>query len=93
VIDFKVSTLDTNGGLSVSELIDVEKGGPSRHLHHEQEEWFYVVEGEYVIEVGDERHELGPGDSLLAPREVAHVWAHVGEGRGRLICALQSAAR
>ncbi len=91
VIDTKVSALDTNGGLSVSELIDVEKGGPSRHLHHEQEEWFYVVEGEYVIEVGDERYELGPGDSVLAPREVAHVWAHVGEGRGRLIAALQPA--
>ena len=41
VIDIKASALDTNGGLSVSELIDVHKGGPSRHLHHEQEEWFY----------------------------------------------------
>ena len=91
VIDTKVSTLDTNGGLSISELIDVEKGGPSRHLHHEQEEWFYVVEGEYLIEVGDERYELGPGDSVLAPREVAHVWAHVGEGTGRLIVTLQPA--
>jgi hypothetical protein len=43
VIDFKVSALDTNGGFSVSELIDVHKGGPARHLHHVQEEWFYVV--------------------------------------------------
>jgi mannose-6-phosphate isomerase-like protein (cupin superfamily) len=91
VIDVKVSALDTNGGLSVSELIDVHKGGPARHLHHEQEEWFYVVEGAYVIEVGDERYELGPGDSVLAPRKVEHVWAHVGEGTGRLIVALQPA--
>jgi len=92
VIDVKVSALDTNGGLSVSELIDVHKGGPARHLHHEQEEWFYVVEGAYVIEVGEERYEeLGPGDCVLAPREVAHVWAHVGEGTGRLIVALQPA--
>ena len=91
VIDFKVSALDTNGGLSVCELIDVHKGGPARHLHHEQEEWFYVVEGAYVIEVGDERYELGPGDSVLAPRKVEHVWAHVGEGTGRLIVALQPA--
>ena len=34
---------------------------------------------------------MGPGDSLLAPRKVAHVWAHVGEGTGRLITALQPA--
>jgi mannose-6-phosphate isomerase-like protein (cupin superfamily) len=80
VIDIKVSTLDTDGALSVAEITSLQKGGPGRHLHHEQDEWFYIVEGEHVIEVADERYELGPGDSLLAPRKVAHVWAHVGEG-------------
>ena len=90
-IDTKVSTLDTLGSLCVLEITAFDKGGPARHLHHEQDEWFYVVEGEYVIEVGEERYELGPGDSLLAPRKVAHVWAHVGEGTGRLIAALQPA--
>src|SRR5215217_7501965 len=91
VIDLKVSAQDTNGGLSITEIIDTHKGRPARHLHHEQEEWFYVVEGAYVIEVGEERYELGPGDSVLAPRKVAHGWAHVGEGTGRLIAALQPA--
>ena len=91
VIDIKVSTLDTLGGLTVTEITSFGKGGPARHLHHEQDEWFYVVEGEYVIEVGEERYELGPGDSVLGPRKVAHVWAHVGEGTGRQIAALQPA--
>jgi uncharacterized cupin superfamily protein len=92
VIDFKVSTLDTLGGLAVVEITSFGKGGPARHLHHEQDEWFYVLEGEYVIEFGEEHYdELGPGDSVLAPRKVAHVWAHVGEGTGRLIAALQPA--
>jgi mannose-6-phosphate isomerase-like protein (cupin superfamily) len=91
VIDFKVSILDTDGGLAVCEITSLQKGGPARHLHHEQDEWFYVVEGEHVIEVGEERYELGPGDSVLAPRKVMHVWAHVEEGTGRLIAALQPA--
>ena len=91
VIDIKVSTLDTDGGLSVAEITSLQKGGPARHLHHGQDEWFYVVEGEHVIEVGEERYEGGPGDSVFAPRKVAHVWAHVGEGTGRLIAALQPA--
>src|SRR5215212_6477843 len=89
LIDIKVSTLDTGGALSVAEITSLHKGGPARHLHHEQDEWFYIVEGEHVIEVGEERYELGPKDSLLAPRKVAHVWAHVGEGTGRMIAALQ----
>ena len=91
LIDIKVSTLDTDGALSVAEITSLHKGGPGRHLHREQDEWFYVLEGEYVIEVGEERYEPGPGDSVLAPRKVAHVWAHVGEGTGRLIGALQPA--
>jgi quercetin dioxygenase-like cupin family protein len=37
---------------------------------------------EFLIEIGGTRHRLGPGDSVLAPRRVPHVWAHVGEGRG-----------
>jgi mannose-6-phosphate isomerase-like protein (cupin superfamily) len=90
-IDFKVSTMDTNGGFFVIENTDALKGGPPRHLHHEQEEWFYVVESDYVVEIGDERHSLGPGDSVLAPRKVPHVWSHVGEGTGRLIVAFQPA--
>ncbi|HJQ28354.1 MAG TPA: cupin domain-containing protein [Rubrobacter sp.] len=91
LIDIKVSTLDTGGALSVAEITSLHKGGPARHLHHEQDEWFYIVEGRYVIEVGEERYELGPGDSLLGPRKVAHAWGHVGEGTGRLIAALQPA--
>ena len=91
LIDIKVSALDTGGALSVAEITSLQKGGPARHLHHEQDEWFYVVEGEHVIEVGEERYEVGPGDSLLGPRKVAHAWAHVGEGTGRMVAALQPA--
>ena len=93
VVDIKVSALDTGGALSVAEITSLRKGGPARHLHHGQDEWFYVLEGEYVIEVGGDRYEPGPGDSVLAPRKVAHVWARVGEGTGRLIAALQPAGQ
>lgn len=90
-IDYKVSSSDTDGDLFVIENTNDSRGGPPRHLHHEQEEWFYVVEGEYVAEIGGERYRLGPGDSVFAPRETPHVWAHVGEGTGRLIVAFRPA--
>ncbi len=93
VIDFKVSALDTNGGLCIVEVTDVLKGGVARHFHYEQEEWFYVIESDYIIEIGDERYKLGPGDSVLAPRKVAHVWAHVGEGTGKLLIVFQPAGK
>jgi quercetin dioxygenase-like cupin family protein len=84
-IFFKVSTEDSHGGLLVVEMTHLEKGGPGRHFHYEQDEWFYVVEGEYVFEVGHERIQLKPGDSLFGPRKVPHVWAFVGDQPGRIL--------
>ncbi|MCX6371595.1 MAG: cupin domain-containing protein [Actinobacteria bacterium] len=90
-IEFKVIALDC--GLLVLENTFHAKGGPPRHLHLEQDEWFYVLEGEFVIEVGEERHTLRPGGSILGPRRVPHVWAHVGDGRGRILVAFTPAGR
>ena len=69
------------------------KGGPARHLHYDQEEWFYILEGEFLFEVGAEHFRLQPGDSLLAPRQVPHVWAFVGEGQGRVLVAFFPAGK
>ena len=84
-IDFKVSTEDSGGAALVIENTNRATGGPARHLHVEQDELFYVLEGEYLIEVGQERFNLKPGDSILAPRKVPHVWAYVGNTLGRLL--------
>ena len=89
-IAFKVTSQDSDG-LFVLENTFWAKGGPARHLHFEQDEWFYAIEGEFIIEVGPDRRRLKPGDSLLAPRRVPHVWAHAGEGRGRILIAFMPA--
>lgn len=93
VIDFKLVPQDNGSGVLVLENTFHAKGGPARHLHHDQDEWFYAVEGEFEIEVGAERFRLLPGDSVLAPRKVPHVWAHVGSGRGKILIAFTPAGQ
>ncbi len=90
-IDFKA--LPANGGLLILENVFHAKGGPGRHLHHDQDENFFVVEGEFVIEVGAKRFQMTAGDSLLAPRKIPHVWAHIGEGRGRILVTFAPAGQ
>lgn len=92
-LDFKVSTADSRGGMFIVEHTDVKKGGPPRHLHHDQDEWFYVVKGDYLVEVGGERFTLGPGDSVMGPTKIPHAWAFIGEGTGRLIITFQPAGK
>ncbi len=90
-LTFKVATADTGGALFVIEQENHAKGGPPRHVHPHQDEWFYVVEGDFVVEVGGATHRLGGGDSVLAPRDVPHAWAFVGDATGRLIVAFTPA--
>ncbi len=82
---FKVSTEDSNGSLLVVEMTHHAKGGPGRHFHYNQDEWFYIVEGEYIFEIGQDRVRLKPGDSVFGPRMIPHVWAYVGDQPGRIL--------
>ena len=88
---FKVLTSDSGGGLFVMEHEMRGKGGPPRHLHHNEDEWFYVLEGDYVAEIGNEHFRLKAGDSIFGPRGVPHVWAHVGDSVGRLLVSFAPA--
>ena len=93
-LGYKVAGEQTSGGLFVMEHVGLAKGGgPPRHLHHEQEEWFYVIEGEIVAEVGKERFRLKAGDSVFAPRRLPHAYLYVAEKPGRLLIAFTPAGK
>lgn len=91
-IDFKVCPADSDGILILENTFHA-KGGPARHLHLDQDEWFYVAEGEFLIEIGAARLTLRTGDSVLGPRRVPHVWAHTGAGQGRILITFLPAGK
>lgn len=90
---FKVGTADAGGGLFVMEHRNLKKGGPPLHLHHGEDEWFYVLEGEYLLQLGTVIHRMKSGDSILGEREIPHTWAFVGETPGRLLIAYAPAGK
>ncbi|MBW6473325.1 MAG: cupin domain-containing protein [Anaerolineaceae bacterium] len=49
--------------------------------------------GGFLFEIGDERVKLQTGDSVLAPRQVPHVWAHTGNNPGRILIAFLPAGK
>lgn len=92
-ITFKVTPTDTHDIL-VLENTFYKKGGPARHLHYDQDEWFYAVEGNFIIEIGTQRFTVKPGDSILAPRKISHVWAFSGDStRGKMLITFMPAGK
>jgi quercetin dioxygenase-like cupin family protein len=91
-ITFKVAGEDSSE-LFIAENLMRAKGGPARHIHYTQDEWFFVRRGEFIIEVGQERHVLRPGDSVWGPRGIPHTWAYTSEGEGSILFVFNPAAK
>jgi mannose-6-phosphate isomerase-like protein (cupin superfamily) len=88
--DCKLSAKDTSGDLCIYDTIRTNRGGPPLHIHHNQDEWFFVREGEFVFQIGSDRFRLKPGDSIFGPRKVPHAFANVTE-QGKLMIVYQPA--
>ena len=90
---YKVATSETKGDLFVIEQQNQRRGGPPLHVHHGEDELFYVLDGEYLVQVGDKRYTLTTGDCILGPRGVPHAWAFAGATTGRLLLSYAPAGK
>lgn len=75
---FKTSTHETPSIFAIEHTKIMPGWGPPLHLHFAQEEWFFVVDGEMLFQIGDQRATLKPGDSILGPRNVPHAFTALG---------------
>ena len=78
---------ETGHAFSQIETDDPRGSGPPLHLHHNEDETFYVLEGEVTVQVGDERIDLEAGDYCFGPREVAHAYVVRSERARMLVTA------
>ncbi len=93
VLDVKISGSDTEGDLAIFEQTSLSQGkGTPLHVHHTQDEIFYVLEGSYKFQVGDEKYDLTTGDSIFLPRKVAHAWSQVS-AKGKMTVTVQPAGK
>ncbi|HWD94525.1 MAG TPA: cupin domain-containing protein [Verrucomicrobiae bacterium] len=81
----------TNGVLSVCESHDGPGDGPPPHIHHREDETFQILDGEYEWTVGDKKFIARKGETIFAPRGVAHTYRYVGKQPGRLLCVITPA--
>lgn len=89
----KISSRDTNGDLYTFESTRVKNGGPSLHVHPGQDEWWYILEGEFKIKIGDDLFVAKAGDSVFGPRGVPHTFSKISEDVARMIITFQPAGK
>ena len=89
----KVSTEDTDGDMYVFESTRLKEGGPVLHIHYDTDEFWYVLQGEFLIKVGDQLYNAKAGDLVFGPRNVPHTFAKVGKGEAKVIICHQPAGK
>ncbi len=79
-----VSGSQTDGTLAIFEDI-VEPGvGPGRHIHYDQDETFFFLDGEFIAEVDGKMYVFSPGDVAFIPKGTVHAFKNIGNSKGRL---------
>jgi mannose-6-phosphate isomerase-like protein (cupin superfamily) len=85
----KLTSEDTGGTLSIFELNVLPRTGTVRHVHHREDEWFYVLSGEFIFEAGEEKYSLSVGGSIWLPRDIPHIFANTTGAVGKLVALCQ----
>ncbi len=70
----KADGSDTGDRVLVTEQLVPRGSGSPLHVHHNEDEWFYVLEGELTIWVGGQTVLAGAGGFVFGPRDVPHTF-------------------
>ena len=84
----KATAESTGGSFGLLESCIPAGASPPLHVHHREDETFWVLEGTFTILCGDRTFRAGPGSYVFLPRDVPHGFVVEGPGDARLLTLL-----
>jgi len=81
----KIGRDDTNGQFGLIEVVVPRGVGSPWHVHPEEDEWFYVLEGELTVWVQDTQISLKSGGFAYGPKGVPHTFYSEADGTRALV--------
>ena len=85
----KISGKDTNGQYGLLEITVRAGDGSPWHVHPDEDEWFYVLEGEFTFYVGGTRLSLPAGSFAFGPKGVPHTFIAEAPNGGKALVGFQ----
>ena len=84
-VTFLITGEETDGAVFMAELSIPPAGGPPPHIHHREDESFYIRQGTLAIRVGDRTVHASPGDFVHVPRGTVHSFKNTGNGFAKML--------
>jgi quercetin dioxygenase-like cupin family protein len=85
----KATGKETGGRYTLVEVLEPEGEAPL-HVHHREDEAFWILEGEVTFEIGEQTIKASPGSFVFGPKDVPHRYT-VESGPARLLFLLSPA--
>ena len=86
----KSSSQTTGGRVAVTENYGARGSGSPLHVHHNEDEWFYVIEGELTFWVGGRVITAPAGSFVFGPRDIPHTFT-ISSERARFLLVVEPA--
>jgi quercetin dioxygenase-like cupin family protein len=83
----KATAADTGGHLAVVDVTDPPGVEAPLHVHHREDEAFWILDGDVTFEVGGKTIEASAGDFVFGPRDIPHRYK-VGDAGSRMLFIL-----
>jgi len=84
----KIAASDTGGRYGLIEVLVPPGLGSPWHVHTDEDEWFFVLEGNLTVYVGEMRVDLTAGGFAFGPTGVPHTFIGAGPGSTRVLVGL-----
>jgi mannose-6-phosphate isomerase-like protein (cupin superfamily) len=81
----KAAAGDTNGSFGLMEAVVPPESGPPMHIHHKEDEAFYIVDGRFEVADGERSLTAGPGSFIWLPRGGPHRFRNVTDRHAKLL--------
>jgi quercetin dioxygenase-like cupin family protein len=82
--EFKATAADTGGQMTIVEVTEHPGAEAPLHVHHRDDEGFWILEGDVTFQVGDETIHASEGDYVFGPRDIPHSFK-VGDRGCRML--------
>lgn len=84
-VTVKISKQEAEGNYYVFELITPPGLGIPPHVHDREDEFIFVVEGEFEIMLGNKKYVAKAGDEVFCPRHIPHAFQNIGSKPGKTL--------
>lgn len=90
-VSFLATGSETHGSCFIFEGLAAPGGGPPPHIHHFEDESFYLLEGNITFHAGGQTIYAKPGDFIHIPRGTVHSLKNEGTVPGRALVVISPA--